>query len=300
MRHSPVRRTLLLAAASVPFTSACTSLAGRAGGSAAAQDRLAALESAAGGRLGVAALNTASGARISHRASERFALCSTFKVLAASAILQRSAAESGLLQRRIAYTKDELVAYSPVTGKHAGEGMTVSELCAAALQYSDNTAANLLMKILGGPAAVTAFARSIGDDAFRLDRWETELNTAIPGDPRDTSTPAAMSRSLQRLALGDALGAAERGRLVAWMRGNTTGATRIRAGVPADWQVADKTGSGDYGAANDIAVAWPPGKPPVVMAIYFTQGDKDAAYRNDVLATAARIVAETIGQAGMA
>lgn len=300
MRHSPVRRTLLLAAASVPFTSACTSLAGRAGGSAAAQDRLAALESAAGGRLGVAALNTANGARISHRASERFPLCSTFKVLAASAILQRSAAESGLLQRRIAYTKDELVAYSPVTGKHAGEGMTVSELCAAALQYSDNTAANLLMKILGGPAAVTAFARSIGDDAFRLDRWETELNTAIPGDPRDTSTPAAMSRSLQRLALGDALGAAERGRLVAWMRGNTTGATRIRAGVPADWQVADKTGSGDYGAANDIAVAWPPGKSPVVMAIYFTQGDKDAAYRNDVLATAARIVADAIGQAGMA
>lgn len=300
MRHSPVRRTLLLAAASVPFTSACTSWAGRAGGSAAAQDRLAALESAAGGRLGVAALNTANGARISHRASERFPLCSTFKVLAASAILQRSAAESGLLQRRIAYTKDELVAYSPVTGKHAGEGMTVSDLCAAALQYSDNTAANLLMNILGGPAAVTAFARSIGDDAFRLDRWETELNTAIPGDPRDTSTPASMSRSLRRLALGDALGAAERGRLVAWMRGNTTGATRIRAGVPADWQVADKTGSGDYGAANDVAVAWPSGKPPVVMAIYFTQGDKDAAYRNDVLATAARIVAETIGQAGMA
>ena len=300
MRHSPVRRTLLLAAASVPFTSACTSWAGRAGGSAAAQDRLAALESAAGGRLGVAALDTANGARISHRASERFPLCSTFKVLAVSAILQRSAAESGLLQQRITYTKDELIAYSPVTGKHAGEGMTVSELCAAALQYSDNTAANLLMKRLGGPAAVTAFARSIGDDAFRLDRWETELNTAIPGDPRDTSTPAAMLRSLQRLALGDALGAAERGRLVAWMRGNTTGAARIRAGVPADWQVADKTGSGDYGAANDIAVAWPPGKPPVVMAIYFTQRDKDAAYRNDVLAAAARIVAEAMGQPGMA
>lgn len=259
-----------------------------------AQDRLAALESAAGGWLGVAALNTTNGAQISHRANERFPFCSTFKVLAASAILKRSAAENGLLQRRIAYTKAELVAYSPITEKHVGDGLTVAELCAAALQYSDNTAANLLMKLLGGPAAVTAFARSIGDDQFRLDRWETELNTAIPGDPRDTSTPAAMAASLQRLALGNALGGAERERLVAWMRGNTTGATRIRAGVPADWQVADKTGSGDYGTANDVGVAWPPGKPPIVLAIYFTQRDKDAPYRNDVLASAARIAAEAL------
>ncbi|MDW3684109.1 class A beta-lactamase [Cupriavidus sp. CV2] len=294
MTHSPVRRTLLLAAASVPFAGACTSLVGRAERSGAAQDRLAALESAAGGWLGVAALNTANGAQISHRANERFPFCSTFKVLAASAILKRSAAENGLLQRRIAYTKAELVAYSPITEKHVGDGLTVAELCAAALQYSDNTAANLLMKLLGGPAAVTAFARSIGDDQFRLDRWETELNTAIPGDPRDTSTPAAMAASLQRLALGNALGGAERERLVAWMRGNTTGATRIRAGVPADWQVADKTGSGDYGTANDVGVAWPPGKPPIVLAIYFTQRDKDAAYRNDVLASAARIAAEAL------
>jgi beta-lactamase class A len=146
-------------------------------------------------------------------------------------------------------------------------------------------------------AAVTAFARSIGDAEFRLDRWETELNTAIPGDARDTSTPAAMAGSLQRLALGDGLGGAERDRLVQWMRGNTTGAARIRAGVPEDWQVADKTGSGDYGTANDVAVAWPPAKPPLVLAIYFTQRGKDAKdveYRNDVLATAARIVAEAV------
>ncbi|MGO4156784.1 class A beta-lactamase [Cupriavidus sp. YAF13] len=294
MTHCPVRRTLLLAAATAPFAAACTPWAGRTEGRAAAQDRLAALESAAGGRLGIAALNTASGARLSHRANERFALCSTFKVIAASAVLQRSATQDGLLQRRIAYKKDELVAYSPITEKHVGDGMTVAELCAAALQYSDNTAANLLMKLLGGPAAVTAFARAIGDDQFRLDRWETELNTALPGDPRDTSTPAAMAASLQRLALGDALGVAEREQLVAWMRGNTTGATRIRAGVPADWQVADKTGSGDYGTANDIGVAWPPGKPPIVLAIYFMQPGKDAAYRNDVLASAARIAVEAL------
>lgn len=294
MTHCPVRRTLLLAAATAPFTAACTPWAGRTEGIVAAQDRLAALESAAGGRLGIAALNTANGAWLNHRANERFALCSTFKVIAASAVLQRSATQAGLLQRRIAYKKDELVAYSPITEKHVGDGLTVAELCAAALQYSDNTAANLLMKLLGGPAAVTAFARAIGDDQFRLDRWETELNTALPGDPRDTSTPAAMAASLQRLTLGDALGGAEREQLVAWMRGNTTGATRIRAGMPADWQVADKTGSGDYGTANDIGVAWPPGKPPIVLAIYFTQPGKDAAYRNDVLASAARIAAEAL------
>ncbi|MES2011418.1 MAG: class A beta-lactamase [Pseudomonadota bacterium] len=294
MTHCPARRTLLLAAATAPFAAACTSWAGRTEGSVAAQDRLAALESAAGGRLGIAALNTANGARLSHRANERFALCSTFKVIAASAVLQRSATQAGLLQRRIAYKKDELVAYSPITEKHVGDGLTVAELCAAALQYSDNTAANLLMKLLGGPAAVTAFARAIGDDQFRLDRWETELNTALPGDPRDTSTPAAMAASLQRLTLRDALGGAEREQLVAWMRGNTTGAMRIRAGVPADWQVADKTGSGDYGTANDIGVAWPPGKPPIVLAIYFTQPGKDAAYRNDVLASAARIAAQAL------
>jgi len=294
MKHSPVRRALLLAATSAPFASAGAAWAGSAPAGTAAHGRLGALESAAGGRLGVAAFNTADGAQISHRADERFPFCSTFKVLAVSAILKRSAAESGLLQRRIAYSKDELVAYSPITGRHAGSGMTASQLCAAALQYSDNTAANLLMKMLGGPAAVTAFARSIGDGESRLDRWETELNTAIPGDPRDTSTPAAMSRNLQRLALGDVLGGAERDRLVEWLRGNTTGAARIRAGVPAGWQVADKTGSGSYGTVNDVAVVWPPGKPPMVLAIYFTQPDKDAPWRNDVVATAAKIAVEAI------
>ncbi|RYY77709.1 MAG: class A beta-lactamase, partial [Comamonadaceae bacterium] len=184
----------------------------------------------------------------------------------------------------------DLVSYSPVTQKHAGDGMTVAGLCAAALQYSDNTAGNLLIRLLGGIDAVTAYARGIGDSAFRLDRWETELNTAIPGDPRDTTTPAAMATSVQRLALGDALGAPQRAQFVAWLRGNTTGATRIRAGVPADWELGDKTGTGDYGTTNDVAVLWPPGRPPLVMAIYFAQPASDAAARNDVLASAARIV----------
>ena len=251
------------------------------------------LETSSGGRLGVAAYYTADHSQLNYRADERFAVCSTSKVLITSAILKRSEKEAGLLQHRIHFTKSDLVNYSPITEQHFDDGMTVAELCAAALDYTDNTAANLLMKVLGGPSAVTAFARSIGDETFRLDRWETELNSAVPGDPRDTSTPAAMMKSLRRLALGDALGAPQRDQLVAWMRANTTGSTRIRAGVPAGWVVGDKTGTGDFGTTNDVAVAWPPSRPPIVIAIYFTQRTSDAEPRSDVLASAARIVAES-------
>lgn len=288
---SASRRALLLGAASATLTG----ILGTGARAASAEDRFAALEVPAGLRLGLAALNTADGARMEHRANERFAFCSTFKVLAASAILQRSTAEADLLQRRISYGRDELAPYSPVTSKHADEGMTVAELCAAALQYSDNTAANLMIRLLGGPAAVTAFARSIGDDAFRLDRWETALNTAVPDDPRDTTTPAAMLQDLQQLTLGDALGRDQRAQLVLWLRGNTTGAKRMRAGVPASWSVADKTGTGDHGTTNDIGLLWPPGKPPILLAIYVTQATKTAAARDDVVAAAARIVADALG-----
>jgi beta-lactamase class A len=294
LRQSPARRALLLAAASIPFAGAWTLRPSSGRADAAANDRLGALESASGGRLGVAGLNTADGVQVGYRADERFPFCSTFKVMAVSAILRRSADESSLLQQRLAYTKDDVVAYSPITGAHTGEGMTVSELCAAALQYSDNTAANLIIRILGGTAAVTRFARSIGDDEFRLDRQETALNEAAPHDPRDTTTPAAMVRSLQRLALGDQLGTAERTMLVDWMKGNTTGAKRIRAGLPG-WTVADKTGTGDHGTTNDIGLAWPAGKPPIVLAIYFTQPEKAASPRDDVLSLAATIVAEALG-----
>ncbi|RZI98261.1 MAG: class A beta-lactamase, partial [Haliea sp.] len=267
---SPLRRSLMLALAASPLLGACAA-AIPSNKSAAAQARLAALETASGGRLGVFALNTADGSVISHRGDERFPLCSTFKAIAAAAILERNMREPGLLSQRIKYTQVELVTYSPITEKHLADGMTVAELCAAAIQYSDNTAGNMLIKVLGGPPAVTAFTRSIGDNAFRLDRWETELNTAIPGDARDTTTPAAMAATLQKLVLGDTLAPPQREQLQAWLRGNTTGATRIRAGVPAGWIVGDKTGGGDYGANNDVAVLWPPGKPPIVLALYMTQ-----------------------------
>lgn len=287
----PTRRTLLIGAAATAAASRLTALPARAAGA----DPFMALEASSGGRLGVAALNTVTGATVGHRADERFAFCSTFKLLAASALLRRSQTEPGLMERRIAYTKADMARYSPITSQHLGSGMTVAELCAAALQYSDNTAANLMIRLIGGPRAVTAFARSIGDRTFRLDRWETTLNTAIPGDQRDTSTPAAMLTDLRRLALGDGtaptvLAQAGRDRLIAWMRGNTTGDKRVRAGVPAGWSVADKTGTGDYGTTNTIALAWPPGKPPLLLSLYFTQKAKDAPAREDVLADATRLV----------
>jgi beta-lactamase class A len=257
-------------------------------------DRLAALERASGGRLGVAALSAANQPLASYRAYERFPFCSSFKAMLAGAILHRSATDQGLLAERIRFTTDQLVTHSPITQQHVDDGMTVAQLCEATVQTSDNTAANLLIARLGGPEAVTAFARSIGDAQFRLDRWETALNTAIPGDVRDTTTPGAMAHSLRRLAIGESLPPSARIQLNDWLRGSTTGATRIRAGVPADWQVGDKTGTGDYGTTNDIAVLWPPGKPPVVLTVYFTQPNRHAAARNDVIAEAARLVAEAI------
>jgi beta-lactamase class A len=220
---------------------------------------------------------------------------STFKVILASAMLDLSTRESGLLGERLMYNRDELVTYSPITEKHLATGMTIEELCAAAIQYSDNTASNVLIKRLGGPPAVTAYSRSIGDTTFRLDRWETALNTAIPGDLRDTSTPQAMAFSLQRLALGEALPAAQQRQLQQWLKGNTTGAKRIQAGVPTGWQVGDKTGTGDYGSANDIAIIWPPQRAPIVLTIYTARKEVKAEPRNDILASAARVVAEWVG-----
>ncbi|WP_241352433.1 PEN-B family class A beta-lactamase [Burkholderia cenocepacia] len=312
MTYSSKRRTLLLAAATAPLVLTATACASRRAAApdpataaaaaaadamapAAAAATLADLERDAGGRLGVCAIDTASGRVIEHRAGERFPFCSTFKAMLSAAVLAQSVERPGLLQQRVTYTKADLVNYSPVSEKHVGAGMTVAALCEAAIQYSDNSAANLLMKLIGGPSAVTAYARSIGDDAFRLDRWETELNTALPGDPRDTTTPAAMAASIRVLTLGDALPAAQRAQLVAWLRGNKVGDKRIRAGVPAGWVVGDKTGTGGYGTTNDAGVIWPTSRAPIVLAVYYTQTRADARAKDDVIASVARIVAQTFG-----
>jgi beta-lactamase class A len=286
---SLTRRALLNAAAPA-------SLAAMGHGTTAQTGRsLAELETAMGGRIGVAGLNTANGRTVEHRADQRFPFCSTFKLITTSAILQRSATDPELLGRKIDYGKQDLVPYSPITSQHVGQGMTVSAICAAALQYSDNTAANLMIRLLGGTGAVTDFARSIGDERFRLDRWETALNDAVPGDPRDTSTPAAMLADLRLATLGDFLPAPQRQQLVTWMKGCTTGFKRIRAALPAGWIVADKTGTGDYGTANDIAVVWPPGRPPIILAVYTTQEKQNAPSNDATVAAAARLALQALG-----
>ncbi|PLR34628.1 class A beta-lactamase [Chimaeribacter californicus] len=283
---SRCRRTLLLAAGLM--------LSGAVFQAAAATDTLAAqlaeLERSANGRLGVALIDTGSQREITYRGEERFAMASTFKVLAAGAVLQHSVTQPDLLAKRIRYDRAALLSYAPVTGKHLAEGMTVAELCAAAIEWSDNTAANLLLTEIGGPQRITKLARSLHDDKTRLDRWEPALNTAIPGDERDTSTPQAMARNLQHLALGDALPPAQQQQMIGWLKNSQTGAKSIRAGVPAGWEVGDKTGSGDYGTTNDLAIIWPPHGKPLVLAIYFTQPKADAEARRDVLATATRQV----------
>ncbi|MCA1323858.1 class A beta-lactamase [Herbaspirillum sp. alder98] len=296
MTLSSNRRTLLIAGGLSTLLNACAVGAPKPDNNALITQKLAELEKKSGGRLGVMAIDNAGGAssnRVGYRQSERFPFCSTFKVVLAGAVLNRSLEDSTLLQRRLRFSAKDLVSYSPVTEKAVGAGMTVSGLCAAGLQYSDNTAANLLIAELGGIGAVNDYARSIGDTEFRLDRIETALNTAIPGDARDTTTPLAMAQTLQKLTLGELLPTLQRRMLIDWMRGNTTGGTRIRAALPRDWQVGDKTGSGDYGTTNDVAVIWPGNNAsPVVLSIYFTQTAENAPMRNDVVADAARIVAE--------
>ena len=246
------------------------------------------------GRLGIAALDTHTGKRIAYRALECFAMCSTFKVILAGAILAQSTQQKGLLDKRIHYTAQDLVPYSPITEQHLHTGMTLGELCTASLQYSDNTAANLLMHQLGGPQAVTAYARTLGDNDFQLERWETALNSAIPGDKRDTTTPQAMLHSLQQLTLGNALASQAQTQLITWMKGNTTGNKRIRKALPQSWQAGDKTGSGDYGTSNDIAILFPPERKPILLAIYFTQPTQDAPWNNDVIVEASRLVLQLL------
>uniref|UniRef100_UPI0039EF3C6F class A beta-lactamase n=1 Tax=Bordetella sputigena TaxID=1416810 RepID=UPI0039EF3C6F len=255
----------------------------------------AALEHTHDRRLGLYAIDTGSGQEVAYRADERFPFCSTFKAVLAGAVLARDAGQPGLLDRRISYTKHDLASYSPITQQHAGGSMCVADLCAATLQYGDNTAANLLLHLLGGPPALTAFAHSAGNASFRLDRFETALNTAIPGDPRDTSTPSDMGRLLRNLMLGDALPAPARARLADWMLGNKTGDRRIRAAAPAGCKVADRTGTGDYASASDIGVLWPIGRQPMVLAIYTTAGDNRARADEALIAAAARLAISRLG-----
>ncbi|XUW91747.1 class A beta-lactamase [Burkholderia sp. M6-3] len=261
--------------------------------------RLREIEADSGGRLGVAIVDTTSGLHAGLHADERFPMCSTFKLLVAGAILARVDRGEENLQRRIVYSHSELVPNSPATSKHTRErtgntGMSVADLCKAAITLSDNTAANLLLASFGGPAALTAFARSLGDGITRLDRIEPTLNEGTPGDPRDTTTPNAMLGNLRELALGEHLTSSSRAQLLAWLAANETGGERIRAKLPKDWGVGDKTGTGDHGTANDVAIVWPPGRGPILVAVYLTETAGDAARRNAAIADVGALVAQSV------
>lgn len=281
MITSMTRRTAILGAAALPSVA-------WAGDDMAAQ--FAGLERKHGGRLGVCVIDTGSGGVVGHRAEERFPMTSTFKLLAAAAVLAKVDHGEDSLDRRLTYAKADLVTYSPVTEKHVEGGMTLAEVCDAAVTLSDNTAGNLQLASIGGPEGLTAYARSLGDEMTRLDRMETALNEAVPGDPRDTTTPSAMVGTLYRLLVGSALAPASRERLVGWALANKTGDTRLRAGVPKDWRVGDKTGAGGFGTNNDVGILWPPGRAPLIVAVYLTETTKPLDERNAVIAEVARIV----------
>ena len=253
------------------------------------------LEHTFNGKLGIYAVNTENNMTLQNRANEYFPFQSTLKVIVVADILKKSMTDPHLLQEKIYYPHQKLYYWSPITEKHVAEGMTVEELCKAAIMYSDNTAANLLIAKLGGPQAVTDFAHLIGNKVFQLNHIETLLNS-VGGVQDDSSTPKEMAFTLKKLMLGSVLAAPQRDLLVTWMKANTTGEKRIRAGVPKGWLVADKTGSGDYGVTNDIAVIWPPHCAPLVITIYYVRSKQDDPKQEAILASATRLIIATFSQ----
>ena len=259
-------------------------------------DRTGAIEQRLGGRLGLLAIDTGTGQKIEHRATERFPMCSTFKLLLAGAVLDRVDKRRESLDRRITYGQNDLLEWAPVAQQHLKEGgMTVEAMCAAAIEYSDNTAANFLLQGIGGSSKLTEYLRSIGDKVTRLDRNEPELNTAIAGDPRDTATPISMLNSVNTLVLGQALSESSRKQLTAWLIENTTGAARLRAGLPPGWRIGDKTGTGWNGATNDVVIAWPPDRAPILIVAFFVGSKADSNKREAAIAEVGRIVADAFG-----
>lgn len=254
-------------------------------------DAIADLESAEGGRLGVAVLDTATGERFGYRADERFAMTSTFKWVLVAAVLSRVDAGEESLERQIGYDESDILSYAPIAKQHLADGeMTVAELSDAAIRYSDNTAANLLLETMGGPDGLTRYMRSVGDDISRLDRFEPELNTNLPDDPRDTTTPAAMVDIMRTVLVGDALSASSKHHLHDWLIRNTTGDSKLRAGLDPAWTVGDKTGAGDRGASNDVAIVWRAGEAPLLIAVYYSDSAISAEARSAVHAEVGELI----------
>lgn len=295
------RRALLVAAALAPLAgcgaarqpaSGSSSVPGGPSASPPDSAQFAALEHQHNSRLGVYALATGTGVTMAYRADERFAFCSTFKTLAVAAVLSRNPLSH--LDERVTYTKADVNSISPITQAHIATGMTIRQLCDAAVRYSDGTAGNLLMRDIGGPAQLTAYLRGLGDTTSRMDSYEPELNRAGLQDPRDTTTPRAIAADYQRLVLGDALTADKRVLLTDWLKRATNGAGRIRAGLPDGWMVADKTGTGDYGRDNDVAIAWPPHVAPLVMAIMSDRAGYDTPPEDSLIVEATKLIVSAL------
>ncbi|WP_307173881.1 class A beta-lactamase [Streptomyces africanus] len=293
----PSRRTALALGAAAAALSLGGGTAHALPGTGGATARLRELEREHTARLGVYARNLRTGRTVAYRADERFPMASVFKTLAAAAVLRDLDRDGEFLARRIRYTQDYVTksGYSPITKDNVATGMTVGELCDATIRFSDNAAGNLLLKELGGPTAVTRFARSIGDPVTRLDRWEPELNSAEPWRVTDTTSPRAIGLTYARLVLGNALEPRDRARLTDWLLRNTTSDDRFRKGLPADWLVADKTGGGRYGGSNDVGLTWPPDGAPIVLSVLTTQPEEDAPADDALVAKTAALLAAELG-----
>jgi beta-lactamase class A len=249
-----------------------------------------------GGRIGVHAENLATGAKIAWRADERFVMCSTFKASLAAFVLARADRGEERLDRMLAFGPQDLLEYAPAARQNLAKGaMSVSDMCEAIVELSDNTCANRLLAEVGGPAALTGFWRSNGDATSRLDHNEPELNRSPPGDPHDTTTPAAMAANLRRFVLGEVLSTASRQRLTGWMENCKTGNNRLRAGLPKDWKIGDKTGNNAKDAAGDIAVVWPRPDAPILISVYTQGGTPTAAQLEAVFTEIGRMVGKTLG-----
>jgi beta-lactamase class A len=248
-------------------------------------DTVKQIEKSLGARIGVAVYDEGSGRNWQYHADDRFPMVSTFKTLACATLLSRVDASQEKLDRVMTFEESTLVTYSPVTKTRVGSaGMSLSELCEATMFMSDNSAANLILEAIGGPEALTEFVRSRGDQMTRLDRWEPDLNEATPGDIRDTTTPEAMAQTLKRLVLGDALSPQSRQRLASWLKGNKVGDALLRAGVPSNWIVADRTGAGGHGTRAIAAIMWPPEREPIIATVYITETDATFGARNAAIA----------------
>lgn len=273
MTQLPSRRQVALGLAAAPFIAPGFALAADDKVAAATTKSIANLEKSVGGRLGVTLIDAAGKVLVAHRADERFPMCSTFKLIASAAVLAKVDKGTEKLDRVIHYKESDLLSYAPVSKAHVGEGgLKLGDLCAAAVQWSDNTAANLILNVIGGPKGFTDFCRTLGDKITRLDRTEPTLNTAIAGDPRDTTSPKAMAETLRAALIGETLTVQSRQQLADWAIGDKVGGKRVRAGLPKDWTIGDKTGAGAFGSTNTIGFIKPAGSDrDYFFTVYLTQ-----------------------------